>query len=435
MKKVLTMLTTVGLIYTSVVQSQTAPPQTQWWKGNTHAHSWWSDGDAPPELVAQWYKDNDYNFLVISDHNIMKQGEKWYSIDQPSRRPEQVQAAYEKYLKRFGKDWIELRGEPGNREVKLKAIDDYRTLFEQAKHFIFIKGEEITSKFDKQPIHLNGINLVVPIAPVVGYSVTDTIQRNIDLVSAQERQYNQPMFTHINHPNFHYAIAPENFFDLEHEPGDGFFEMYNGHSGVDNYGDDLHPSMERFWDIVLSKRLGERGKGLIYGVATDDSHEYTEWGLGRTNPGRGWIMVRSAYLSPNAITSAIKQGDFYNSTGIELKNLEITDDGISLSVVNKPDTDYVIEFIGTTKDADLKGVGKKMPHSHRDNEAHDHKVVYTYSNDIGRVLKRVKGPKGSYKLTGKEIYVRARVISTTAQTNPYATGDKEMAWTQPLVAR
>ncbi len=431
----MTTLATVGLLYTSFVQAETSPVEERWWKGNTHAHSWWSDGDAPPELVADWYKKNDYNFLVISDHNVMKQGEKWYPIDQASRRPEQIKTAYDMYLQRFGKDWVELRGELGNREVKLKAIDDYRTLFEQAGDFIFIKGEEITSKFKKQPIHLNGINLVAPIEPVIGNSVTDTIQRNIDLVSAQERHYKQPMFTHVNHPNFHYAIAPENFFDLDHEPGDGFFEMYNGHSGVDNYGDDLHPSMERFWDIVLSKRLGERGKGLIYGVATDDSHEYTSWGLGHTNPGRGWIMVRSAYLSPNTITSAIKQGHFYNSTGVELRTLDISEDSINLTVNNKADTDYVIEFIGTTKDADLKGVGTTKKHSHRNNEDHDHKVVYTYSDDIGRVLKRVKGSKASYKLTGNEIYVRARVTSTAIQANPYETGDTEMAWTQPLVAK
>jgi hypothetical protein len=435
MKILLLILVTISLVCSTLVKAESTPNQVRWWKGNTHAHSWWSDGDAPPELVADWYKNNNYNFLVISDHNVMKQGEKWYSIDRSTRRPEQVKSAFEKYVKRFGNEWVELRGELGNREVKLKAIDDYRTLFEEADNFIFIKGEEITSKFKKQPIHLNGINLVVPIQPVVGDSVTDTIQRNINLVIAQEHEYKQPMFTHINHPNFHYAIPPESFFDLDYEPGDGFFEMYNGHSGVDNYGDDLHPSMERLWDIVLSKRLGERERGLIYGVATDDSHEYTEWGLGHTNPGRGWIMVRSAYLSPNAITSAIKQGDFYNSTGVELKNLELNDDGINLSVVTKPNTDYVIEFIGTTKDADLKGVGKHVPHSHRDNQDHDHTVVYTYSKDIGRVLKRVKGSKATYKLKGNEIYVRARVISSKAQMNPYATDDKEMAWTQPLAVQ
>jgi hypothetical protein len=50
----------------------------RWWKGNTHTHSWWSDGDTPPEVIAAWYKQHDYQFLVFSDHNIMQEGEKWY---------------------------------------------------------------------------------------------------------------------------------------------------------------------------------------------------------------------------------------------------------------------------------------------------------------------------------------------------------------------
>lgn len=42
----------------------------KWWKGNTHTHTTMSDGDSSPEVVAQWYKRNGYQFLVLSDHNI-----------------------------------------------------------------------------------------------------------------------------------------------------------------------------------------------------------------------------------------------------------------------------------------------------------------------------------------------------------------------------
>ena len=27
------------------------PAVAGWWKGNTHTHTWWSDGDSPPESV------------------------------------------------------------------------------------------------------------------------------------------------------------------------------------------------------------------------------------------------------------------------------------------------------------------------------------------------------------------------------------------------
>jgi hypothetical protein len=38
-----------------------------------------------------------------------------------------------------------------------------------------------------------------------------------------------------------------------------------------------------------------------------------------------------------------------------------------------------------------------------------------------------------YRMTGNELYVRAKVISTKPQTNPYQKDDVEVAWTQPVV--
>lgn len=410
--------------------------EAQWWKGNTHTHSWWSDGDAPPELIADWYKNNDYDFLVLSDHNIMQQGEKWYSIDAPPRKPEQIREAYEDYVARFGTDWVEERVVNGNREVRLKTLDDFRTLFEEAGEFIFIKGEEITDSFEAHPIHMNGVNLVEYIPPQGGTSVTDTIQNNLDAVVAQEEKYQQPMVAHLNHPNFHYAQTAEDFFQIDHRPGDGFFEMYNGHAGVDNHGDELHTSTERMWDIVLSKRLGEFERSVIYGVATDDAHDHMAWGEGMTNPGRGWMMVRSTHLTPNAITAAVKRGDFYNSTGVTLRTLEITDDRIELEVEPQDNAEYRIEFVGTRQDAELAPVEEFVQrHDHRGNHDHHHNTVHRYSDEIGEVLKTVEGTKATYQVEGDEIYVRARITSTRRHVNPFAVGDVEMAWTQPLVVK
>ncbi len=31
----------------------------QWFKGNLHTHSYWSDGDEFPEVIMDWYKSND----------------------------------------------------------------------------------------------------------------------------------------------------------------------------------------------------------------------------------------------------------------------------------------------------------------------------------------------------------------------------------------
>ena len=72
-----------------------------WWKGNTHTHTWWSDGDSPAESVAAWYRERDYNFLVLSDHNRMQEGEFWYRVDTDAKR-----AALQTYLRQFGDDWV-----------------------------------------------------------------------------------------------------------------------------------------------------------------------------------------------------------------------------------------------------------------------------------------------------------------------------------------
>lgn len=410
--------------------------ELQWWKGNTHTHSWWSDGDAPPELIADWYKNNDYDFLVLSDHNIMQQGEKWYPIDKPPRKPEQVRKAYDDYVARFGADWVQERMIDGNLEVRLKTLDDFRTLFEEAGEFIFIKGEEITDSYEAHPIHMNGVNLVEFIPPQGGTSVADTIQNNLNAVVAQEEEYQQPMVAHLNHPNFHYAQTAEDFFQLDHRPGDGFFEMYNGHAGVDNHGDELHVSTERMWDIVLSKRLGEFERSVIYGVATDDAHDHMAWGEGMTNPGRGWMMVRSSHLTPNAITAAVKRGDFYNSTGVTLRSLNITDDRIELEIEPQDNAEYLIEFVGTRQDAELAPIEEFVErHDHRGNHDHHHTTIHRYSEEIGEVLESVEGTRATYQVRGDELYVRARITSTRRHVNPFEVGDLEMAWTQPLVVK
>jgi len=39
-------------------------PEPQWWKGNLHTHSLWSDGDDYPEMILDWYKTNGYHFML-----------------------------------------------------------------------------------------------------------------------------------------------------------------------------------------------------------------------------------------------------------------------------------------------------------------------------------------------------------------------------------
>src|SRR5438046_2338773 len=52
----------------------------RYWKGNLHTHSFWSDGDDFPEMIADWYKRHGYQFLTLSDHNILSDGDRWLNL-------------------------------------------------------------------------------------------------------------------------------------------------------------------------------------------------------------------------------------------------------------------------------------------------------------------------------------------------------------------
>lgn len=55
-----------------------------------------------------------------------------------------------------------------------------------------------------------------------------------------------------------------------------------------------------------------------------------------------------------------------------------------------------------------------------------------YSPEIGKVVAHSSSRTPSYEFTGEELYVRAKVTSTKPHPNPFAAGDVEVAWIQPV---
>ena len=74
----------------------------QWYKGNLHTHSYWSDGDEFSEVIMDWYKSNNYQFVALTDHNTLAEGDKWVTISNDSI----YQKAFKNYLNSYGTDWI-----------------------------------------------------------------------------------------------------------------------------------------------------------------------------------------------------------------------------------------------------------------------------------------------------------------------------------------
>lgn len=389
----------------------------RYWKGNLHTHSFWSDGDDFPEMIVDWYRQRGYNFLTLSDHNVLSEGERWIPIPGPRK------LAFDKYLARFGPSWVQQRGEPGKPEVRLKPLREFRSLMEEPGKFVLIQGEEITHRFAKNPVHMNGINLRDLVMPIDGSSVAETISVNHRHVSQQRQKTAWPMLVFVNHPNFGWGVRGEDLIQAEEIR---FFEVYNGHPGVKNYGDTLHPGCERLWDIALALRLGKLRHSIIYGLATDDAHGYHAYGIGKVNPGRGWIMVRAPYLSAEAIVRAMEAGDFYSTTGVVLNDIRQNGGELRISIQPEKDITYHTEFFATMKDANLDSAPAK------DADGKTPNVTRVYSGDIGKQVGKTDSLEPSYRFTGNELYVRARITSSKLHPNPYAKGDRETAWTQPM---
>src|SRR4051812_34941752 len=93
------LLVFIFALQTLFVRAEPAP--THWWKGNLHTHSLWSDGNDYPEMIINWYRQNGYDFLSLSDHNVTQAGQRWTGAN--TNRGGSV--ALERYIKRFGTNW------------------------------------------------------------------------------------------------------------------------------------------------------------------------------------------------------------------------------------------------------------------------------------------------------------------------------------------
>jgi len=394
-----------------------------WYRGNTHTHSLWSDGNDFPEMIADWYKSRGYDFLALSDHNILSVGDRWMAQDEIVTRGNEEALA--KYRKRFGDDWVEQRGTPGtpSHEIRLKPLGDFRKLVEEPGKFLMIQGEEISDQVEGVPLHMNATNLAELLSPLGGKTVSEAMENNLRAAEEQAQRTGREILVHLNHPNFHYAVTAEDIAPVIRER---FMEIYNGHPGVGHLGDRHHASVEQIYDIANTIRIGQLGAAPLYCVATDDSHHYD--GKKDVRPGRGWIMVRAEKLEPNTLIRAIKAGDFYGSSGVTLKDFRFDPKKKLFEIEIKPDdgAEYTTEFIGTRVGYDQKSEPRF------DSKGKPLRTTRKYSGDVGQVFATVKGPNPSYKFKGDELYVRAAVTSSKPHTDPSFKGQKQQAWTQPV---
>ncbi|MDX2043283.1 MAG: CehA/McbA family metallohydrolase [Acidobacteriota bacterium] len=260
--------------------------EKRWYKGNTHAHTINSDGDSTPIEVVTWYRENGYNFLVLSDHNI------------------------------------------------LNDVSGLNSVFAVKNKFLLIPGEEVTDGFQGKAVHINGLSVREVVKPQGGDSVVSTLQNNVTAIRKADG------IPHVNHPNYLWSFGAK---ELKSIKDLRLFEVFNSNPQNNNHGGGGFASMDQMWDDILSAGL------LMYGIAVDDAHHFKNpWDKTKALPGGGYVMVRAANLTPGEILRSLEGGDFYATTGVHLKGYTVTDNSISVEIDEdtRMRSKYRVQFIG-----------------------------------------------------------------------------------------
>ncbi|MCC7104416.1 MAG: PHP domain-containing protein, partial [Chloroflexi bacterium] len=259
---------------------------TRWVRGNTHTHSDLSDGDSPPEEVVDWYAEHDYDFLFMTDHDVLIPGERLARLEQ--------------------------RG------------------------ITVLQGEEITMA----AVHVNGLDLSEAVPPLIrgSASVEAELARTVSSATriryAVEAVRTQHGLAVVNHPNYFWAVSARSVVEAG---GADAIEVFNGHSAEESLGDAEHPSAEAIWQSVLDAGI------LMYGVASDDSHHFKRWGEAYSNPGRGWIYAEASTARHVDVLAALRAGRFYASSGLELASYRVESDAVCFELVGEP---AEVELVG-----------------------------------------------------------------------------------------
>ena len=425
----------------------------KFYKGQFHAHTWWSDGKAAPEQAVAFYKERGYDFLGLSEHNVYAEGHR---VKHLKKSDVNEMAVLNAYRRKFPGSAVVRDGENGDCEVELKTYAQIRDMFEEPGKFVLLDAVEGTTHVKDangilNQVHMSYLN--VPSVPeyFLKCGNRNTVKNRIGeaykaVKDAAGKLGRDEMFI-LNHPVWTwYDVQPE---DLIANPDVRFFEVCNGGSpyasGKGLAGDGY--DSERFWDIVNAFRA-RRGQPLLYGVGADDTHYYfgTRDYLPALHcvPLNAWCKVRAKELSQSALIAAMKAGDFAACEGVEPDDFSFdpSTGTLSVSVSGKEDICRTIQFFVTKKDfseepiATLEVLPADAPD---DKRARFLRKVNVYDKKIGKLVKSVTGEIGeavsaSYKMTPNDLYVRARIKSPErpmirAHLHPKC----HIAWTQPYL--
>jgi hypothetical protein len=292
----------VLLLFSAVLwaQAQTA----RWVKGNTHTHTNRSDGEEYPHRVARWYQEHGYQFLFITDHNMV---------------------------------------------TATAAIDA-----DPNDDFIVIPGEEISFSLQRRQVHVNSLNPGRPAEAKEGATLAETLQNAID---AARQAGGIPQ---INHPFRRWSLRADDMRGLRNVR---LFEVLNMPRESNNFPAGGSSGTEGLWDALLTS-----GMILYGVASDDAHDFYGEFLPGLSHPGKGWVVVRVNELTAAAVCAGLEKGDFYASTGIELAEVLVSEKEYRLTIKPYRETSYTTIFIGRNGQVLAKADGLQATYAFKGDE-------------------------------------------------------------------
>lgn len=165
----------VGLAAAALGVASAQTGRTSWFRGNTHSHT----NKAAPDVVARWYREHHYHFVVLTDVN--------------RRTP----------------------------------VDGLNAVLGAPGRFLVLEGIELSQENDEKVVDVNGIGLVGKIALPTGDTVVEMLNSS---AKAVRDAGGIPI---IDHPNLTWALTDADIAaatELRH------FEVWNAEPGMHNRG-------------------------------------------------------------------------------------------------------------------------------------------------------------------------------------------------------
>ncbi len=369
-----------------------------------------------PEDLVKWYASHGYQFLGLSEHDLVADHEAWIPVSEAERRAGDRQLCW-----RTAECRPETRVVDGAEQFKLSSFDSLRRRFDERGKFLLLQNEEISSDHGPRRVHVNAVNVRSAIAPSFGDDPGAVLEQNLEKIEAHRQQWKEPMLGIANHPTFTWALSP---FDLARVKLARFVEIFNGHPYSASRGDTGRRSAVRLWDVANAERVLQRGWPPLYGIAADDTHALA--GAAEASPGRGWITVKATRLRADELIESMLRGDFYASTGVTLRECDYDAQRRKLTIAVAPadGVSYQVDFFVTKTSARPISSGP----------AQDRWDV----RDVGMLARRVMGTRAEFELAPDDSFVRATITASSRPSNPIRsnyTGDDaqfEQAFTQPV---